>query len=308
MEANVDRETTENAWLKLTITTTVVLVDAISDFMVGVIGAGVEVGVEDFVEKRILNSYLESKNLSEDEIQTTVLQVESHLAELADIFQVARPELQATTIYEEDWGNNWKKHFIPFAVVPGLIIAPTWEEYSPSSKERVIKMDPGMAFGTGHHPTTSMSISLIEKALKDKQNATVLDVGTGTAVLGIAALLYGAEHVLGVDNDIEAVMAGRDNVALNDFSDKMDVSQEDVADINGQYSLVVANIIHDVLQILRQDLIKNIAIGGELVLSGLIAGEQVESIISTFTKGDILVLEEQVFEGEWAALRFKKSE
>lgn len=308
MEADVDKETAENAWLKLTITTTVVLVDAISDFMVGIVGAGVEVGVEDFVEKRILNSYLESKNLSEDEIQTTVAQVDSHLAELADIFQVSRPELQVTTIYEEDWGNNWKKHFIPFAVVPGLVIAPTWEEYSPSAGERVIKMDPGMAFGTGHHATTSMSISLIEKALKDKQRATALDVGTGTGVLGMAALLYGAEHVLGVDNDIEAVMAGRDNVALNYFSDKMDVSQEDVADINGKYTLVVANIIHDVLQLLREDLIRNIAPGGELVLSGLLAGEQVNSIISTFTKGDVLVLEERLLEGEWAALRFKKSE
>lgn len=301
-------EQRDNAWLKLTITTTVVLVDAISDFMVGVIGAGVEVGVDDLLEKRILNSYLERKNLNEDEIQATVSQVESHLVELADIFQVACPELQATIIYEEDWGNNWKKHFTPFAVVPGLVIAPTWEEYSPSSKERVIKMDPGMAFGTGHHPTTSMSILLIEKALKDRKNPTVLDVGTGTGVLGMAALLFGADHVLGVDNDIEAVMAGRDNVALNKFSDKMDVSQEDIANIEGQYSLVVANIIHDVLQLLREDLTKNIAAGGELVLSGLLAEGQVDSIISTFTNGDVLVLEEQLIDGEWAALRFKKGE
>lgn len=307
MDVDVQRETTENAWLKLTITTTVELVDAISDFMVGVIHAGVEVGVEDFVEKRILNSYLEKKNLDESEIQETVSKVGSHLAELADIFQVECPELQVTTIYEEDWGNNWKAHFTPFAVVPGLIIAPTWEEYSPSTDEQVIKMDPGMAFGTGHHATTSMSISLIQKALKDKQRATVLDVGTGTGVLGMAALIYGAEKVLGVDNDIEAVLAGRDNVALNDFSEKMIVSQEDVADINGEYTLVVANIIHDVLQLLRQDLIKNIATGGELVLSGLLAGEQVESIILTFTEGNILVLEEQLCKGEWAALRFKKT-
>ncbi len=122
-------------------------------------------------------------------------------------------------IDEEDWGKNWKDHFKPFTIVPGLVIAPTWEEYQPAAGEAVITMDPGMAFGTGHHATTSLSLELIRRTLVENGGQRLLDVGTGTGILGMAALLFGAKDVLGLDNDPEAVSAAEENVRRNSLQD-----------------------------------------------------------------------------------------
>ena len=133
----------------------------------------------------------------------------------------------------------------------------------------------------------------------------LLDVGTGTGILGIAAALFGAVEVLGIDNDPEAVSAAKENVARNRLQKSMQVSLAPLSTLEVSYDVVVANIIHDVLVELSADLIRLTTSGGVLILSGILIGEQVESVVSLFTEAGISLKKEQV-SGEWAALMFVK--
>jgi ribosomal protein L11 methyltransferase len=305
LKKNTDGKGIDNKWLKITIKTDPLLVEPISDFLVGVVEAGVETGAPDELLYGTVNGYLQQANLNPDEIDGILVQVSSHLAELAKIFNVAKPTLSSTIIDEEDWGKNWKEHFKPFAIVPGLVIAPTWEEYLPAAGEAVITMDPGMAFGTGHHATTCLSLHFIRERLAEKSGLRLLDVGTGTGILGMAAVLFGAGTVLGIDNDPEAVSAAKENVQRNSLQDHMEISLAPLSSLFEPYEIVVANIVHDVLIGMADDLARLTADGGTLILSGILAGEQVANIRAVFTaKGFQLLRQEN--RQEWAALRFDK--
>ncbi len=295
----------DNKWLKITIKTDPLLVESISDFLVGVIEAGVETGARDELSFGTVNGYLQKANLTQEEVDDILVQVSSYLDELAAIFNVPKPVLSSVMIDEEDWGRNWKEHFKPFAIVPGLVIAPTWEEYRPAAGEVVITMDPGMAFGTGHHATTSLSLDFIQETLAGNGGQRLLDVGTGTGILGMAARLFGASDVLGLDNDPEAVSAAEENVRRNSLQDHMRISLAALASLEEPYEVVVANIVHDVLISMASDLTRLTIEGGTLILSGILAGEQVANIIAVFTaKG--FQLSGQKSRQEWAALRFRK--
>ena len=297
---------TEKKWLKITIKTDPVLVESISDFLIGVTHAGVETGARDELLYGTVNGYIEKPDMDQTEMDTILNQISSHLAELAIIFDVPEPILSSTMIEEEDWGKNWKEHFKPFAIVPGLVIAPTWEEYQPLSEELVITMDPGMAFGTGHHATTFLCLGLIQETLAKSSGIQVLDVGTGTGILGMAAALFGAETVLGIDNDPEAVSAAHENVSTNSLEDRMQVSLAPIESLEVQYDVVVANIVHDVLIAMADDLTGSTKAGGTLILSGLLAGKQVENIQTTFeSKGFVLIKQEN--RQEWSALQLLRN-
>ena len=295
------------SWLKITITTDPVLIEPISDFLMGVTDAGVEIGVDDQVVRQTINVYLAEANLEALEKERILDEISSFLQEVSAIFAVSLPEIAISEFAEEDWGSNWKKHFIPFAIVPNLIIAPTWEHYEAGPEEMVIVMDPGMAFGTGHHATTSLSLGLVRDVIQSKAGAAirVLDVGTGTGILGMAAALFGAVEVLGIDNDPEAVAAANENVSRNRLEVKMRVEATPLASLSGSYSLVVANIIHDTLVEIAPILSRLTEPAGALVLSGILQGPQTENIISCFAeKGFGLRRCEQL--GEWSALLLVK--
>ncbi|MFH0782708.1 MAG: 50S ribosomal protein L11 methyltransferase [Pseudomonadota bacterium] len=295
-----------NTWLKITIETDPVLVEPISDFLVGVIDAGVETCAPDEPNFGTVIGYVQKVNPSPEEVAEIVDRVTSYLRELALVFGVPTPVLVPSFFAEEDWGSTWKQHFKPFTIVDGLVIAPTWEEYQPKVGEVVITMDPGMAFGTGHHATTSLSLELLRRTLAAGSDTQVLDVGTGTGILGMAAILFGAANVLGIDNDPEAVAAASDNVQRNKLADRMQISLTPLGELSGEYQIVVANIVHDVLLHLAEDLTRLTTIGGVLILSGILVGDQVANIQKYFTeKGfQLLDLEERK---EWAALRFCKA-
>ncbi|MDK9705458.1 MAG: 50S ribosomal protein L11 methyltransferase [Desulforhopalus sp.] len=295
-----------NRWLKLTIETDPVLADSISDFLVGVIEGGVETGAPDEPHYGVLTCYVQKANPEPEEVADTIQRVSTHLAELAKAFAVPVPMLTSSFIEEEDWGSTWKEHFKPFSIVPGLIIAPTWEDYRPNAGELVITMDPGMAFGTGHHATTTLSLQLLRKSLAEGKAAMrLLDVGTGTGILGMAAALFGASAVTAIDNDPEAVAAAGDNARRNGLADKMEVSLTPLGQLSGQYQIVVANIVHDVLLALADDLTRLTAEAGFLILSGILAGDQVANIQRIFVGKGFEVLDLEISQ-EWAALRFRK--
>lgn len=185
------------------------------------------------------------------------------------------------------------------------MIAPTWEEYHPREGERVIVMDPGMAFGTGHHGTTALSLTFVRELVASGRVRSVLDVGTGTGILAMGAALFGASRVLAVDNDPEAVRAARENVALNGLEKVVEVAATPLEQIEERFDCIVANIIHDVLLTMAADFSGLLNSPGELVLSGLLHGEQEQSILRAFSSHGFH-LQERAQREEWAALRLER--
>ncbi len=289
-------------WLKITVTTAPQMGAAVSDYAVGGLGCAVETELNDEVETGVYHLFVARHNLLVSEIKDIVARLTTHMSQLAEIFQVESPEIRWETFKDQDWGKVWKTHFTPFHITPDCVIVPTWEKYVPEDNERVIVMDPGMAFGTGHHATTSLAMKLLEKEVQRQgKRCSVLDVGCGTGVLGIAACLIGAGSVTAIDNDPVAVTVARENGHINKVAAGMQISDTPVSRLQGRFSLVVANIVHDVLAEIADDLKRLTAVDGRLILSGVLCGDQVKTITGRYEKLGFTVTEMRTRDG-WAAL------
>ena len=206
-------------------------------------------------------------------------------------------------VIEEDWNAAWKEHFKPFKLSERLVIKPTWVDFKAQGTELVIEMDPGMAFGTGLHATTRLTIGLIEKVFSGRRPpVSALDVGCGTGILGMSCVLFGAERVIGVDNDPDARAAARANIEHNGLR-AYSIIDDDLKEVSGKYDLIAANITCDILTMLVPDLVRCLTAGGDLVLSGILAGEQSEAMEQNIISRG-LTLVETCQDGEWLGMRF----
>ena len=190
--------------------------------------------------------------------------------------------------------------------MPGLVIKPSWEAYAPAAGERVIEMDPGMAFGTGQHASTRLALELITARLEQGACARALDVGTGTGILAMAAALFGCTEVMAVDNDPDAVAVARQNVAHNHLGARIELAATPVAEIRGSFQLVAANIVHDVLVDLAPDLTRLTAPGGSLVLAGILNGGQEAHIVQVYAALGCRVHARRS-QDEWVALELLRA-
>jgi ribosomal protein L11 methyltransferase len=193
-----------------------------------------------------------------------------------------------------------------------LTIKPSWEvaealQGEGGANKAIIEMDPGLAFGTGHHASTQLALLLLEGLFQDRRNrlARILDVGTGSGILAMACSLFGAQEVVAIDNDPDAVETAKQNVLRNHLEDTISVSGREVSAVKAGFDLVVANIIHDVLADLAKLLADRINPRGFLVLSGILKGEQESSLTQIYAEQG-LVCSKSLFKDEWAALQFQK--
>lgn len=281
--------------------------DALSDYLVGVHDAAIEIEVSEQGGTISLQAFLEADEAAGVKHENLIRQIRDYGRELAAIFAVSPPTVKAEFIEDQDWSENWKAYFKPFTIVPGLVITPTWEPYQASGNEQVIVMDPGMAFGTGQHETTRLCLEMMRQSQVLSEGCQVLDVGTGTGILGMAALLFGASRVVAVDNDPDAVRAALLNCQLNNLADRMEISEHSLLEIKKPYGLVVANIVHDVLLELADDLARVTEAEGYLLLSGLIDGEQSENMKRCFGERGFLLVDKRT-DGQWCALLFTTKE
>jgi ribosomal protein L11 methyltransferase len=182
--------------------------------------------------------------------------------------------ISISEVNEEEWATAWKKYYKPVKISQRITITPTWEDYKPvHSDELIIELDPGMAFGTGTHPTTVMSLQAIEKYIK--QNDTVIDVGTGSGVLSIASGLLGANQVWAYDLDEVAVRSAQLNVKLNKVHDRVTVGQNDLLKgINGPVDLIVGNLLAEIILLFTADAADVLKPGGYFITSGIIQGKK----------------------------------
>jgi len=204
---------------------------------------------------------------------------------------------------EEDWAESWKAFFWPEKVSARIVVKPTWRDYHPSGNELVLEIDPGMAFGTGTHPTTALCMQLLEKHLGPEDR--LLDVGTGSGILLVAASLLGAAEVHGIDNDPVAVTVAQQNLVLNAIpADRSRAWTGDlVGGVTARYDVVVANILSPVILGLLPDIQRVLDLEGRFICSGILESQQAEVVAKARTLGFQLV--EAVVREEWVALVFE---
>lgn len=200
---------------------------------------------------------------------------------------------------DQDWENAWKQYYKPLHIGEHLVVCPCWEEYAPKAGERVITLDPGPAFGTGSHETTSMCLALMESAVQPGR--CMLDIGCGSGILSIAALTLGADQVWGVDVDPIAVKVAGENGALNGFgSDRLHLCAGNLTDqIQGRFSLITANIIADAIITLSSQVGDFLEPGGHFLCSGIIADRAVDTEQALLSNG--FVIEKRVQRKDWMA-------
>jgi ribosomal protein L11 methyltransferase len=208
-------------------------------------------------------------------------------------------------VHEEEWATAWKKYYNPVKISEKFTIVPTWEDYTPvSSDELIIELDPGMAFGTGTHPTTVLCIQALERIVKSGDE--VIDVGTGSGVLSIAAALLGAKHIRAFDLDEVAVTTARINIKLNKVNKTVDISQNNLLDgvIEHSADVVVANILAEVILRFIDDAARVVKPGGYFIASGIIQQKK-EQVMEALVGAGFEIVETILME-DWVAIISKK--
>lgn len=197
------------------------------------------------------------------------------------------------------WRDAWKEHFHPFALTERVTVRPPWEAYAPTKEgETVLELEPGRAFGTGLHATTSLVSKALDARAAELSSREVLDVGTGSGILALVALVLGAARARGIDTDADAIDVAKENAVRNGLESRFFADTTPVEQIDARYPVVLANIEARVLIPLAEAIRKTVAPGGLLVLSGILVGQE-EDVAKAYAP---FVLEEAPTEGEWVAL------
>lgn len=211
--------------------------------------------------------------------------------------------LTTAELQDEDWSDTWKQYFNTEKPGERVVIKPTWEEYEPKDDEVVIELDPGAAFGTGTHATTSMCIRQLEKLVKP--GMTVFDVGTGSGILSIISAKLGATNIQAVDYDDSVLKIVEENLEQNNVEDIISVAQSDLMqNVHGKAELVIANIIADIIIRLFDQLDEHLEQGGTLLTSGIIE-DRIEDVLAAAEVHGYGVVERLENKG-WACITFKR--
>jgi len=307
-------------WLEVSLTVNGELAEAVADVLARFASNGVmtEQGVKFMNDEDhgtptgpiVVRAYLEM----DEHIEETRQKLEESLYYLGMIQPLPSPTYKQ--IADQNWMEAWKQHYKPIPIGQRLIIVPVWLD-SPEPERIPIKINPGMAFGTGTHPTTQLCLALMEVFLDNQSSivnrkSKIIDIGCGSGILSIAALKLGATTALGVDIDIESVRNSRENADKNDIGGEFIVGQGSVAEVlEGKFSyksapLVVANILAPVIIRLFDAGLADLAEpGGAVILSGILTGQAEAVIDAAQAKG--LVLSEQEQLGDWVALLLAKN-
>jgi ribosomal protein L11 methyltransferase len=302
-------------WLKIELSVSPLLIDALSNFLteIGVPGAFQDELTPQFPgdfglseTREVLKAYLPFDGRLEDRITSLKIYLDS----VSGLFPgMEEPRLSMEIVADQNWGEEWKKYFKPLRVSKNIVIKPTWERYTPAGRDIVIEIDPGMAFGTGQHPSTRMCLEAIEDILlRDRGNKKwrVLDVGTGTGILGISCAKLGAEKVVCVDIDKKAAAIARENAMINSVADRVEIINRDVNTISEPFDLIVANLTAKILVRLRDHLMSLIEKDGYLVISGIIDQNKTD-IESNFLKGTFAI-HQIISEKEWVCYVLQRKE
>lgn len=310
-------------WSEISIHTTAEATEAVTSLLYELGANGVVIEDPEVLHRQWDTPYGEIYQLSPDDFPDEGVFVKAYLpvdsSQLIDVVEELKEQLAELTtfgldigkatiavndVHEDEWAHAWKKYYKPIHVTERMTIKPVWEEYEvKSADEIIIEMDPGMAFGTGTHPTTILCLQALEKYLRPGDR--VYDVGTGTAILSIAAVKLGARHVLAMDLDEVAVRSAQANVELNGVHDRITVQQNNLLDgIEEQVDVVVANILAEVILRFTDDVYRLLKPDGVFIASGIIEARAEDVKQALVASG--LEIVETILIDDWVAIVSKK--
>ncbi len=238
----------------------------------------------------------------EKDVEIFISKVSEEVKALTNFgLDIGSGKVYTDSVREDDWANNWKQYYKPTRIGKNIIIKPEWEDYLEEEGDLIVEMNPGMAFGTGNHETTSMCVANLEKYVK--KDSTVFDIGCGSGILGIVAAKLGAKKVLGIDIDEVAVKVANENIEKNGVAGQMKALKGNLADKidrNTKADIVVANIMADIVILLSKDVRAFLKEGGIFISSGIILAK-IEEVSKALEENGFEVVEVQR-KGEWACI------
>ena len=247
-----------------------------------------------------------------DEVERILEEVKEGIEEYRQFVDMGAGTIEASETEDKDWINNWKQYFKPFTV-DNILIKPTWEPIPEEHKDKMlIQIDPGTAFGTGKHETTQLCIRQLEKFVKP--GVKVLDLGTGSGILGITALKLGADYVYGTDLDENAITAVHENLEANQIPEEKFgvvqgniIDEKEVQDAAGYecYDIAVANILADIIILIQEEVPVHIKKGGIFITSGIINMKE-QAVKDALAKNDAFEIIETTYQGEWVSITCRK--
>lgn len=259
-----------------------------------------EQGVEEIAHVDLIDEDLLSKDRNIAKIHIYIDPEESPqeaVAFLSERYDAENIEhtIEQQKCEEDDWLNNWRKYFKPTKVGEKLLICPSWCEHDNADNRVILDIDPGLAFGTGKHETTRLCLETLEKYVKE--NSSVLDVGCGSGILGIAALLFGAKRAFGVDIDPLAVRTATENAKTNNVADKFEVVCGDLTQkVEGKYDIIVANIVADAIIFLSKGVKEFMNEDTIYIMSGIIDSRLPD--VEEALKDDFVIVD-KIFDNGW---------
>jgi ribosomal protein L11 methyltransferase len=297
------------SWLELSLNLTGELAEAVTEVLSRYASGGVAIempadsnGDLSAATDVLVKAYIPIDG-QEDEQRRRLEESLWHLSQIQPL-----PEPDFRIIKEEDWQTSWKKHFQPIAIGKRLLIIPPWITTEEIDRE-VIVLEPGMAFGTGLHPSTRICLEAMEDILQPGDH--ILDIGCGTGILSIAAILLGANYVLAVDTDEIAVQATRENAERNRVAEKIRVESGSLEQVKilqtetQKPDLIVANILsHILMDLIQSGLATCVKPKGRIILSGILV-EQVEPLVNLAADADLELIDVRI-EKDWRGLIFKR--
>jgi ribosomal protein L11 methyltransferase len=292
-------------WIELAIFVSIDRSDAVANFLIEQGCSGiVEEGFRSLKDSVVLKAYVKD----DGQLKTLLRSIETYLKSLHDLegTQPYPQEITINQIVDEDWNKKWKSFFQPIKVTDRIVIKPSWRRYWKKQNEIVLELDPGMAFGTGTHSSTRMCLKAIEDLIEtfhNTEDTSLLDVGTGSGILSIAAALLGIKKVVGIDIDYQAVACAKKNAKNNSVSEYISFSTIPLKKIQGTFSLIVANILPHVLINMKEGLTSRLDNDGFLILSGIL-NEKAEEVTIQFSKS--LRFIKAINEEEWMCIIFQK--
>ncbi len=303
----------ERLWLEISVIVPAYLADAVSNFFIEVTGHGVKCeDLEPHPEEGPLTRV--TGYLAPEQTETGLIKkIYQYLASLEELHPGEfKFSLETRPLPEEDWECAWQAYFRPHKVGKRLVIKPSWEVYVPEKNEILIEIDPGRAFGTGHHPSTYLVLERMEELFEEIFSPSglapvALDVGTGTGILAIAAAKLGAREVIAIDIDPEAAEVARENVLRNHLHEKVFVSTTPVWELIGGFDIIFANISAYELELMAEKLVELLNSGGHLLLSGFLEDES-EKLLQKYQSFGLKLVFKRLdpeFE-EWVLLDLKK--
>jgi len=249
----------------------------------------------DYIEKEVFDYGHEDVKIigyfsQEEDIEQKINDLKERLSNLGGIgVELGTLEISKKIIYQKNWENEWKKYFKTQKISKNIVIKPSWENYEKQADEKIIEIDPGMAFGTGTHETTKMCINAIEKYIKSED--TLIDIGCGSGILSIAGAILGAKKVIAVDLDKLAVKISKENVELNNYKDIIEIRHGNLTDvITEKADIIVANIIADAIVMLSENIKDFMKEEAYFISSGII-NEKADYVKENLIKNGFEIIE-----------------